>query len=104
MSPKRIKFSIALHSLYTFGGPHEAETRSEYPVSVHPISDLDARSEALVRLLRTVLDEAHQLLGEAPLGEETAALSETILRLQQEAARIAPDFRSENIRFGASGS
>ena len=47
-------------------------------MSVHPISDLDARSEALVRLLRTVLDEAHQLLGEAPLGEETAALSETI--------------------------
>ena len=73
-------------------------------MSVHPISDLDARSEALVRLLRTVLDEAHQLLSEAPLGEKTAALDETIQRLRKEAESIAPDFRSENLRFGVSGS
>jgi hypothetical protein len=72
-------------------------------VSLHPISDLDARSEALVRLLRTLLDEAHQLLSEAPMGEETAALNETILRLQQEAERIAPDFRSEKCPFRSVG-
>jgi hypothetical protein len=70
---------------------------------VQPTVDIDARSEALVRLLRTVLDEAHQLLNGAPVGEQTAALAETILRLQQEAERIAPDFRSKNLRFGASG-
>ncbi|WP_171127486.1 hypothetical protein [Sphingomonas sp. ID1715] len=64
--------------------------------------DFEARSEALVRLLRTVLDEAHQLLSEAPVGEDTAALNETISRLQREAEQIAPDFRSENLRYGAS--
>ena len=73
-------------------------------MTVHPISDLDARSEALVRLLRTVLDEAHQLLSEAPVGEQTAALDETILRLRQELERIAPDYRGESLRFGVSGS
>lgn len=67
-----------------------------------PRENIEARSEALVRLLRTVLDEARQLLDEAPLDEQTAALAQSILRLQDEAERIAPDFRSENVRYGAA--
>jgi len=63
---------------------------------------LDAQSEALVRLLRTVLDEARALLAAAPIGESTAALEETIARLQQEAESLAPDFPSGNLRNGAA--
>ena len=95
-------FSRHARSIRLFLCPHWSETRSEYNLSADPLSDLDARSEALVRLLRTVLNEAHQLLSEAPVGEETAALDDTIQRLQREAERIAPDFRSENVRYGAS--
>lgn len=66
------------------------------------MSDIELRSDALIRLLRTVLEEAHQLLSDAPMDEETARLNETIVRLQQEAERIAPDFPSEIIRYGAA--
>jgi hypothetical protein len=65
-------------------------------------NNLTARSEALVRLLRTVLDEAHALLAAAPIGESTAALEETIARLQREAESIAPDFPSGKLRNGAA--
>lgn len=70
---------------------------------VRPSSDtLAARSEALIRLLRTVLEEARSLVREAPLAEQSAALEETIVRLQREAEKLAPDFNDRNLRNGAA--
>ena len=65
----------------------------------HP---LDARSEALVRMLRTVLEETRTLLSAAPPGEQTATLKRTIARLQREAESLAPDFPTESLRNGAA--
>ena len=62
----------------------------------------EVRSEALVRLLRTVLDEASALVAAGPIGERSAALKETIDRLQREAESIAPDFPSGNLRNGVA--
>jgi len=53
-------------------------------------------------LLRTVLNEAKALLAAVPIGESTAALEETIARLQQEAESLAPDFPSGKLRNGAA--
>jgi hypothetical protein len=73
------------------------------PVPAKPTQEaLHAQGEALVRLLRTVLDEARGLLAAAPIGESTAALEETIARLQREAESMAPDFPSGKLQNGAA--
>ena len=65
----------------------------------HP---LDARGEALIRMLRTVLAETRSLLSAAPPGEQAAMLERTIVRLQREAESLAPDFPIETLQNGAA--
>jgi hypothetical protein len=65
---------------------------------------LDPQTEAALRLLRTLLDEARAML---PLvGGETEALmlERRITHAQREAEAFVPNFRSVNLRNGASGS
>lgn len=77
------------------------ETIVNVAVILRPTS-FDARSDALLRLLRTVLDEARALLAAAPIDEDTALLEETIARLQREAEALAPDFPNGNLQNGAA--
>ena len=59
--------------------------------------------EPVIRLLRTVLEEARDVLHGAGGEQSLLLLEERIQRVQEEAALLAPDFPSVNVQNGASG-
>jgi len=68
------------------------------------VSNLDPKAEAALRLLRTVLDEARDMLRLLGTDETQASMLERrIARAQQEAEALVPSFCTGMLRNGASG-
>jgi hypothetical protein len=61
-------------------------------------------AEPMIRLLRTVLDEARAVLQAAGPEEELLVLEQSIEQVQREAEALAPDFPCISIRNGPSPS
>ena len=71
---------------------------------VSPPAPLDPRTEATVRRLRTLLEEARGMIQLVPDDALFASLDRRIEALQHEAEHLAPDFAAKTIRNGVSGS
>ena len=63
---------------------------------------LDRQTEATVRRLRTVLEEARGVIQAASEDDRLIRLDAAIAQLQREAEHLAPDFRTEMLRNGES--
>lgn len=59
-------------------------------------------AEAMIRLLRTVLDEARAVLQVAGPEERLLLLDQSIEQLQKKAKALAPDFPSVTVQNGSS--